>query len=96
MTTYTEPSLWDFDGTTYEPERDKTRLSRQLIAVRSFMSDYEWHTLEEIAAATGEPEASISARLRDLRKPRFGAYIVDREYVSAGLWHYRLAVKGER
>lgn len=86
-------TLWDFDGRTYRPERDRTRLSRQLVAVRSVLSDHGWHTLEEIAGKTGEPEASVSARIRDLRKPKFGGYTVEREYVERGLWRYRMATK---
>ena len=38
---------------------------------------------------TGDPEASVSARLRDLRKKRFGSHIITRRYVSDGLWQYR-------
>lgn len=56
------------------------------------MKDGSWHTLPEIAAGTGDPEASISARLRDLRKPRFGSYVVDRRRRSQGLFEYRLRV----
>ena len=35
-----------------------------------------WLTLEELARLTHYPPASISAQLRHLRKPRFGAYAV--------------------
>lgn len=80
-----------FDGETYEPARDETRLNVQLRAVRDLMADGKWRTLERIATATGHPEASVSARLRDLRKPRFGGHTVERRYVGDGLWEYRLA-----
>lgn len=81
----------EFDGATFESGRDAERLTMQLAAVRTFMSDHEWHTLAEISrAAGGAPEASVSARLRDLRKFRFGGYAIEREYVSAGLWRYRM------
>jgi hypothetical protein len=45
-------------------------------------------TLQEIADATGDPHASISAQLRHLRKPRFGAYAIDkrRRTPSGGTW----------
>jgi len=38
------------------------------------------------------PEASVSARLRDLRKAKFGGYRVERQRVreGRGLYHYRL------
>jgi hypothetical protein len=90
------PTLWDFDGETYERDRDRDRLSRQLVAVRSVLSDYEPHTLAEIAARIDAPEASVSARIRDLRKPRFGGHVVEREYVERGLFTYRLRPMGER
>lgn len=35
-----------------------------------------WLTLDELAKLTQYPPASISAQLRHLRKPRFGAYEV--------------------
>jgi hypothetical protein len=52
-----------------------------------------WWTLPQLAAATGYPEASISARIRDLRKPKFGGHTVERRHVSKGLWEYRLCPK---
>ena len=79
-----------FDGRTYEPKRDGARLGEQMQAVKALMSDGAWRTLGEIAAATGHPEASVSARLRDLRKPRWGSHTIDREYVGSGLWRYRM------
>ena len=80
----------DFDGATYDPRLDRARLNRQTEAVLRFMSDGRWHTLPEAHEALGEPEASISARLRDLRKARFGAYVVERRRRSPGLFEYRL------
>ena len=43
-----------------------------------------------IAEAVGSPEASVSARLRDLRKPAFGGHTVERQYVERGLFRYRV------
>lgn len=80
------------DGSTYDHNRDGVRLHAQHHRVAVFMKDGLWHTLAEIAQATGDPEASISARLRDLRKPHFGAYIIQREYVERGLFRYRMLV----
>ena len=80
------------DGATYDHARDGLRLAAQHQRVLAWMSDGRWHTLRELAQLTGDPEASISARLRDLRKPRFGAYQVVREYVERGLYRYRLVM----
>jgi hypothetical protein len=81
-----------FAGADYNPERDNARLGAQLLRVWSVMSDGLWHTLPQIAQATGDPEASISAQLRHLRKDRFGAHTVEREYIRNGLYRYRLII----
>ena len=87
----TEPLPTLFDGVTINDERDNGRLQAQLSAVKiqMFMSP-RWWTLGELARATGYPEASVSARLRDLRKPKFGSYNVERKYVERGIWAYRV------
>lgn len=77
-------------GMTFDRGRDGKRLDGQAGDVFHFMSDGEWHTLAEISQHTGHPEASVSARLRDLRSPKLGGFKVDREFVRRGLWRYRL------
>lgn len=82
-----------FDGATFDPTEDGERLSRQLLAVRSLMLDGRWRTFVQIQEGIGMgTEAAISARLRDLRKPRFGAYEVLRRRVpgTKGLHEYRV------
>ena len=79
-----------FDGETFLPQRDQARLSGQLVAVESIMSDYMWHTLKEIATRCSGSEAGVSARIRDLRKPKFGARIVKKRCNNNGLWEYCL------
>lgn len=83
------------DGSTYVHERDGRRLAAQHHRVLACLRDKGWWTLKQLHVATNDPEASISARLRDLRKPKFGAHIIEREYVERGLWRYRLVV-GQR
>lgn len=85
-----------FDGETYDPKVDQPRLSRQLDETRDYMLRAGWRTLSEIASATGFHEASISARLRDLRKPRFGSYTVERRRrgeVGRGIFEYRVSLR---
>jgi hypothetical protein len=84
-----------FDGFTYEAWRDFSRLAKQFDRVWALMSDARWRTLAEIRLATGniDTEAAISARLRDFRKPRFGAHTVNRRDHGAGLFAYRLLRK---
>lgn len=81
----------DFDGATFDAKRDGSRLFAQLQDVRAAMSDHDWHTLPELHAALGHPEASISARIRDLRKERWGSHMIERKHVGAGLWAYRMS-----
>ena len=80
------------DGSTYVHERDARRLAGQHCRVLALMKDGQWRTLSEIAEETNDPEASVSARLRDLRKIKFGGYVVQRQYVERGLFRYRLLV----
>jgi hypothetical protein len=67
-----------FGGETFDPEHDEARLSGQLLRVVRCMADGCWRSLDEIANKTGDPEASVSARLRDLRKEKFGSFNVER------------------
>lgn len=83
-----------YGGSTFDPALDEERLNEQTIRVYRLMIDEGWHTLSEISAAIGDPEASISARLRDLRKPDFGGFEVQRRRRSVGLWEYRLQPPG--
>ena len=86
-----EPLPTLFDGITINDERDNGRLNKQFMAVKMLIVNYPgWLTLAEIAKYTGYPEASVSARLRDLRKAKFGGYNVERKYVERGIWAYRV------
>ena len=78
----------DFGGATYDPKKDKTRLTTQLAQVRHLMIDGRKRTLAQIAQLVGGSEAGVSARLRDLRKSRHGSYIVQRARIAGGLWVY--------
>ena len=84
------------DGETYVRTRDRTRLARQSNAVFELMKDGAWRTLAEISLLTGAPEASASARLRDLRKYKYGLHVVRRRRRTEGLFEYQLIVKGLR
>lgn len=82
---------FDFDGRTFSPTLDGARLAGQLQRVREIMRDGRWHTLRCLAAQTGGSEAGVSARIRDLRKPRFGAHAIERRRVAdSGLYEYRM------
>jgi hypothetical protein len=70
-------------------------LNRQADDVWRVMSGGEWQSLRTIAAKTGHPEASISARLRDFRKARFGSHIVERMAWRGRRFRYRLVRRVE-
>ena len=81
-----------FDGPAYAPGIDQVRLARQIGQILFLMLDNQWRTLAEIEQATGYPQSSISAQLRHLREPRFGAYVVEkrRRVPQGGTWEYRV------
>ena len=87
-----------FDGATFDPSQDAERLASQLERVRDLMLDGRWRTLKQITRAVRGSEAGVSARLRDLRKSRFGGFIVDRRRMPDldGLWEYQVVVPEPR
>ena len=88
----TQPDL-PFDGKTFDPDLDGERLRTLLMRVHRLMHDGEWRTLQRIVLACGGSEASVSARLRDLRKAKWGAHTVERRRHpdGHGLWLYRVS-----
>lgn len=79
-----------FDGESFDAGHDEQRLSGQLSRVRELMRDGRWRTLVEIARDAQGSAPGVSARLRDLRKHKWGGWIVERRYVGRGLFEYRL------
>lgn len=87
-----QPSL-DFDGTTFNPVRDFDRLNSQLKAVKWCLDDGAWWSLAELGREAQGSTASVSARIRDLRKPKFGKHEIQRRYLRDGVWVYRHALE---
>lgn len=60
--------------------------------VRDVMKDGKWRTLREIKLAVPEcSEASLAARVRDLRKPEYGGHQIERERIGRTVKHrYRM------
>jgi hypothetical protein len=93
----TPPSRSDhFDGPEYDVSRDDVRLTGQIEVIWRFMTSHEsWCTVDQIVNRTGYPANSVQAQLRNLRKPRFGSYLVERRRVTeSGLYEYRVGEKG--
>jgi hypothetical protein len=88
-----------FDGSDYVPELDNERLGKQMKRVFLAMMDGRWRTLSEVEKITGDPQASISAQLRHMRKPRFGSHTIEkrtRGERQRGLFEYRLILNNSR
>lgn len=87
----TQPSLLDspvrFDGACVEPQ-DHARLGEQLARVLDVMRDGDWHSVDGVKRAIwalyriSDPETSISAQLRNLRKSKHGGYAIERKRVE--------------
>ena len=82
-----------FDGKTYQAE-DSPRLGKQLEWVRRIMERGEWYTPEDVQRelvkyGVRAGTASITARFRDLRKPKFGGRTIERKKFN-GVDHYRM------
>jgi Fic family protein len=68
---------------------DRKRLGKQLCLVKGVVVGAGWMTLAHIEALTGAPQASISARLRELRSL---GYLVERRAVPGGNGLHEYAV----
>ena len=71
------------------------RIPRQQSVVLRALSDGYWWTipqLEDFARFHGVPATpqGLSARIRDLRKERWGGHTVERECIGSGVFRYRL------
>lgn len=77
------------DGDTFDSSRDEERLNTQRRRLWAVISDGQWHTAGELEEAVGANWAALSARVRDLRKPRFGGHTIESQCVRRGLWRYR-------
>jgi len=91
----------DFAGATYDRALDHARLTGQLLRVFTLMRDGQWRTIDEIhdvLVVTGPiAHTGIGARLRDLRKPKFGGFNVEtrrRKNSGGGLFEFRVSGGG--
>lgn len=88
-----------FGGETFDEDLDLARITHLLHRVKYLMLDGQWRTFAEIKKAVGGSESSISARLRDLRKSRYGGWTVNRRRrgdEKRGLYEYQVAVREPR
>lgn len=85
---WTPPVPFTAHGSTFTADRDSARLGKQCLSVYNATKDGNWHVLSELHDLTGYPEASISARLRQLRND-FG-FTIERRFLCRGLHEYRM------
>lgn len=87
--------LVTFGGDTFDKDKDGVRLASALETIRALLT-YRFglrvYTLHALARAANCSEASASARLRDLRKPKFGGLNIQkkRDATRPGIWWYWL------
>jgi hypothetical protein len=91
-----------FSGAGYDSKLDHGRLTLQVERIRSYMLRAGWQTLRELKLALEQmyapasfPESSLSAQLRNLRKPKLCYRVEKRRRAGvhgpgAGIWEYRL------
>lgn len=86
------------DGQTFDRAKDGVRLGKQALRLFAFMKGGGWWSLHELSRYTADPEASLSARMRDFRKDRFGAHTIERRrrVEAGGTWEYRLVVNPQQ
>lgn len=65
-----------------------TQIDRVMLAIK----DGQWKTLEEVSEITGDTTPSISARLRDLRKKKFGGHTILKRKVNDNLFEYKIVL----
>lgn len=95
LLSWTPPKPLPIGGETYDAVRDEKRLGDQAQRVFDVMKCGAWFTPEQLEAATGYRWASISARIRDFRKPEFHVHgHVEREGLGNGNFRYRIVMHG--
>lgn len=84
-----------------EGKRKPVRTQREVLCdvMLSAAQCETWLTLQELALLTHYGEASISAQLRNLRKPKYGAFVVEKRQREVDtvvrreigiVWEYKL------
>lgn len=59
------------------------------VLLHTLQADRAWRTIQYLSAVTGTRETSLSANLRNLRKPKWGGHRIAKRRLN-GVWEYRL------
>ena len=81
--------IWDANHDIRYAPKDNSQSPIQLVRVAEVMKNNGWLTLAQISAITGDPEASVSARLRELRTWKGGALLIGKRKVGKHTYEYR-------
>jgi len=93
-----------FQGSNYDPALDGERLAKQLDRVYRIIKDGKKRSLQRIQTdiygeyGIKDPESSISAQLRHLKKKQFGCHTIKKERAKTkthGTWLYWLEKKDD-
>lgn len=60
--------------------------------VRAVMADGRWRSGYELARIVGGADSAVTARLRDLRKAKYGGHEVRCDRFPDGVYRYRLVL----
>jgi hypothetical protein len=63
-----------------------------LYKLLSVVKDGKWRTIKQLSDATGNIPTAASANMRNLRKAKYGGYIIERRHLGNGLYEYRMAL----
>jgi hypothetical protein len=83
-----------FDSGVQLQPADHLRLGKQLDRIHAIVSDGQWYSVPDVRIAiqrrfgVQDPEPSISAQLRNLRKAKFGGLTIERRRVG-NFWEFR-------
>ncbi len=64
--------------------------SKHEALIKAFGKKGEWFKLAQLAELAGGGETAISARIRELRRPEYGAHNVEVRRMSSGTYYYRI------
>jgi hypothetical protein len=69
---------------------DRKRLKSQRSGVWNILRDHRWHPLTIFKQKVKGSDSSITARIRDARKKKYGGHIIQCARDAAGVYRYRL------
>lgn len=72
-----------------DPDYRSPYFDNQTEHIRHLLNQ-DWYSIQKLAAVVGGREPSVSALVRNLRKPQYGGYKVERRRLADGLSEYRI------